>query len=144
MAIYEGMFLLDPARAAKDWESTQALVTGVLTRYGANLLIQDRWDERKLAFPIKRQRRGTYFLAYFDAPTSALGDIRRDLLLTDGVLRFLLLAWPEEIPVPDKIEVKRMVPDEEFRMGGRDDDGGDRRDDGADAPRDLDAVEARE
>ena len=128
LPIYEGMFLLDSARAAKDWEGTEALVTGVLTRYGAKLLIKDRWDERKLAYPVKKQRRGTYYLAYFDAPAAALGEIRRDLTLTDGVIRFLLLSWPADQPVPEKIEIKRMVPDDEFKMDGRrDDDVGDRR-----------------
>jgi small subunit ribosomal protein S6 len=127
LAIYEGMFLLDSARAAKDWEGTEALVTSVLTRYGAKLLIKDRWDERKLAFPVKKQRRGTYYLAYFEAPAAAMAEIRRDLLLTEGVLRFLMLNWPEDQPVPDKIEVKRMVSDDDLKLGGRDDDGGDRR-----------------
>ena len=127
MAIYEGMFLLDSARAAKDWEGTEALVTGVLSRYGAKTIIKDRWDERKLAYPVKKQRRGTYYLTYFEAPTSAIADIRRDLLLTDGVLRFLVLTWPVDQPVPDKIEVKRMVSDDDLKLGGRDDDGGDRR-----------------
>jgi ribosomal protein S6 len=145
LAIYEGMFLLDSARAAKDWEGTEALVTGVLTRYGAKILIKDRWDERKLAYPVKKQRRGTYFLAYFDAPTKSVAEIRRDLLLTDGVVRFLMLTWPTEVPVPEKIEIKRMVPDEDFRMGGRDDEMGDRRrdDDMVGAPSGGDA-EARE
>lgn len=127
MPIYEGMFLLDSGRAAKDWEGTEALVTGVLTRYGAKLLVKDRWDERKLAYAVKKQRRGTYYLAYFDAPTPALAEIRRDLLLTEGVLRFMLLAWPEDAQVPEKIEIKRMVADDDLRTGGRDDDAGDRR-----------------
>lgn len=129
MPIYEGMFLLDSARAAKDWEGTEALVTGVLSRYGARLLIKDRWDERKLAYAVKKQRRGMYYLAYFDAPASSVVEIRRDLLLTEGVLRFLILSWPVDVPVPEKIEIKRMVSDDEFRIGGRDDEGGDRRGD---------------
>lgn len=130
MQIYEGMFLLDSGRAAKDWAGTEAIVTQVLERYGARLLLKDRWDERKLAFPIKKQKRGTYYLAYFEAPGNALAEIRRDLTLTDGVLRFLVLAWPEGVPLPDKIEVKRMVPDEDLRMGREDGDmggGGERR-----------------
>lgn len=120
MATYEGMFLLDSARAAKDWEGTEALVTSVLSRYGAKFILKDRWDERKLAYPVKKQRRGTYFLAYFDAPESAMGEVRRDLQLTEGVLRFLMLRWPEGEKLPEKIEIKRMVPDEEFRTVGRD------------------------
>lgn len=127
MPTYEGMFLLDSARAAKDWPGTEALVTGVLERYGAKMIIKDRWDERKLAYPVKKQRRGTYYLAYFDAPAATMGEVRRDLLLTEGVIRFLILAWPEDQPVPDKIEVKRMVSDDDLKLGGRDDDGGDRR-----------------
>ena len=136
MPIYEGMFLLDTARAAKDWEGTEALVTGILERYGAKLILKDKWDERKLAYPVKKQRRGTYYLAYFEAPAATMGEVRRDLLLTEGVLRFLILAWPADQALPDKIEVKRMVPDDDLRMGGRDDDAGDRRreEDGDAAP----------
>jgi small subunit ribosomal protein S6 len=124
LPIYEGMFLLDSGRAAKDWAGTESLVTQVLERYGAKFVLKDRWDERKLAFAIKKQKRGTYYLAYFDAPAGSLAEIRRDLTLTDGVLRFLLLAWPEGVALPDKIEVRRTVPDEDFRTGREDGEGG--------------------
>lgn len=124
MAIYEGMFLLDSGRAAKDWAGTEALVTGILERYGAKMLIKDRWDERKLAYPIKKQKRGTYYLAYFEAPGAAMAEVRRDLTLTEGVLRFMILVWPEDQPVPEKIEIKRMVSDEDLRMGREDGEGG--------------------
>lgn len=145
MAIYEGMFLLDSARVAKDWEGTEALVTNVLVRYGATIKIKDRWDERKLAYPVKKQRRGTYYLAYFDAPPAAIAEIRRDLQLTEGVLRFLILTWPSEVAVPEKIEIKRMVPDDDLKLGGRDDEMGDRRrDDDVDAVSAISDLGARE
>jgi len=145
LAIYEGMFLLDSARVAKDWEGTEALVTNVLVRYGATIKIKDRWDERKLAYPVKKQRRGTYYLAYFDAPPAAIAEIRRDLQLTEGVLRFLILTWPSEVAVPEKIEIKRMVPDDDLKLGGRDDEMGDRRrDDDVDAVSAISDLGARE
>lgn len=117
MAIYEGMFLLDSGRAAKDWEGTRALVDGVLERYGAKPILRDRWDERKLAYTIKRQKRGTYYLNYFDASGDAVTQIRRDLTLTEGVLRLLILAWPDDAPLPEKIEVKRMMTDDDAKAG---------------------------
>jgi len=117
VAIYEGMFLLDSGRAAKDWEGTKALVDGVLERYGAKPILRDRWDERKLAYTIKRQKRGTYYLNYFDASGDAVTQIRRDLTLTDGVLRLLILAWPDDAPLPEKIEVKRMMTDDDAKAG---------------------------
>ena len=117
MAIYEGMFLLDSGRAAKDWEGTKALVDGVLSRYGAKTILSDRWDERKLAYSIKRQKRGTYYLNYFEAEGDAVSQIRRDLTLTDGVLRLLVLAWPHDAALPEKIEVKRMMTDDDAKAG---------------------------
>ena len=117
MAIYEGMFLLDSARAAKDWEGTRALVDGVMERYGGKPILADRWDERKLAYSIKRQKRGTYYLNYFDAPGDAVTQIRRDLTLTEGVIRFLILAWPDDAPLPEKIEIKRMMTDDDAKAG---------------------------
>jgi small subunit ribosomal protein S6 len=117
VAIYEGMFLLDSGRASKDWEGTKALVDNVLERYGAKSILKDRWDERKLAYSIKRQKRGTYYLAYFDAPGDAVTQIRRDLVLTEGVLRFMILAWPHDAALPDKIEIKRMMTDDDAKAG---------------------------
>jgi small subunit ribosomal protein S6 len=117
VAIYEGMFLLDSGRAAKDWEGTKALVDSVLERYGAKPILRDRWDERKLAYTIKRQKRGTYYLNYFEAGGDAVTNIRRDLTLTEGVLRFLVLAWPEDAALPQKIEVTRMMTDDDARAG---------------------------
>ncbi len=128
MRIYEGMFLLDAARAAKDWDETKGLVLHVLERYGAEMLLHDKWDERKLAYQVKGQRRGAYLLAYFKATGDALVEIRRDLQLTDGVLRHLILAWPEDNEVPEKVEITRMLSDDELRMGRRGHGGGGDRD----------------
>ena len=141
MAIYEGMFLLDSARASKDWEGTKALVDGVLARYGAKPILMDRWDERKLCYTIKRQKRGTYYLGYFDAPGDAVGQIRRDLVLTEGVIRFLILSWPDDAVLPEKIEIKRMMTDDDAKAGLFGNEGrgrfGDRSDFGDRTPEDV-------
>ena len=44
-------------------------------------------------------------------------NIRRDLTLTEGVIRFLILAWPDDAPLPDKIEIKRMMTDDDAKAG---------------------------
>ena len=100
MRTYEGMFLLDNAQAVKDWDATVGVVTGILERYGAQLALNGKWDERKLAYPIKKQKRGTYYLAYFEAPTDSIAKMREDLLLREEVLRFLILAMPEDVAPP--------------------------------------------
>ncbi len=96
---YEAMFLLNNDAAMADFEAAAGQVDHVLTRSGATLVRKEKWDERKLAYEIKGQRRATYYLVYFTAPTSAIAEIRRDAQLNATILRHLILALAEPIDV---------------------------------------------
>lgn len=91
-ALYEGMFLLDNRAVRTDWAQAKSAVTHALEKHGAKVLTARRWDERKLAYPIRRQRRATYLLAYFEHEGDGLPGLRRDLEIDERVLRYLLLA----------------------------------------------------
>lgn len=88
---YEGMFLLDNQAVRADWRQAKAAVSDTLAKNGAKLVCSRRWDERKLAYPIKGRTRGTYLLAYFEVDGPALNGLRRDLELDERVLRYLML-----------------------------------------------------
>jgi ribosomal protein S6 len=89
---YEGMFLLDNQVVREDWKKAKALVTDALTKHGAKVLSARRWDERKLAYTIRRRRRGTYCLAYYEMGNEGIAGLRRDLDLSENVLRYLVLS----------------------------------------------------
>ena len=91
------MCLLDNREVRKGWEPLKAAVTGQFTKHGAKILSSRRWDERRLAYPIRGQHRGTYLLVYFAADTNALVGIRRDMQFNEALLRTLLLEC-EEVP----------------------------------------------
>ena len=61
------MFLLGPA-ASQDQQAALNLVRGMIEKHGGEVLVIKRWDERKLAYEIKRQKRGTYVITYFRRP----------------------------------------------------------------------------
>ena len=86
---YEGMFLLGQA-AAQDQPAALNLVRGMIERHAGQILVIKRWDERKLAYEIKKHKRGTYVLAYFNAPGAAVAQIERDVKLSDDVLRVMI------------------------------------------------------
>jgi ribosomal protein S6 len=87
---YEGMFLFDTA-VMRDWASIEEEVRRLCGRIGAELLVCVKFDERKLAFEIKRRKRGTYVLTYFDAPPEKIGDLERDIQLSETMLRGMVL-----------------------------------------------------
>lgn len=99
---YEAMFLLDNAAATADFEATAAQVDKILEKHGAELVLNEKWDERRLAYEIKGHRRATYYLVYFRAPSSAIVEIDRDVALNEVILRHLAIVLDE--PIDDHIK----------------------------------------
>lgn len=88
---YEGMFLLHQGAIASDFAGCVDHVTGIIERHGGEIRLCKKWEERKLAYPIKGQRRGTFLLIYFDAPGAAVAKIDRDCHLSEKVLRIQVI-----------------------------------------------------
>lgn len=95
--IYEGMFLLDNDFVRADWAKAKSLVTGLIAKHGGTVLTARHWAERKLAYTIKRRDRATYLLAYFNLGADGFQGLRRDLDLSEEILRYLLTA-AEAVP----------------------------------------------
>ena len=89
--LYEAMFLVDSAEAASDWEGINKLITSIFERADAEIVSLKKWDERKLAYTIKRQIRGTYILCYFRVDGGKIKDIERDVRLSERIMRVLIL-----------------------------------------------------
>ena len=90
MRLYEGLFLLDPALAS-DWSVAEAEINRVMDRAEAQVVGIKNWDERRLAYPIGRHKRGLYALSYFNADPEKLPGIERDVRLSEKFLRALLV-----------------------------------------------------
>src|SRR5438128_1087124 len=87
---YEGMFLLGQSAAA-DAEAGLKLVRGIIEHHKGEILVLKKWDERKLAYEIGSQKRGTYIISYFKAVPGAISHIERDVKLSEDVLRVLAI-----------------------------------------------------
>lgn len=101
---YEAMFLVSQA-AAGDLGGIVEHVKGILSKAGATLIALRKWDERRLAYEINKQKRGLYLLAYFSIDASKLAQIERDCNLSEQILRTLVLRCdhltPEEMQAAD-------------------------------------------
>ena len=95
--IYEIMYLIDNNAVRAGWKEAKAAATGLIEKHGGKVLSARRWDERKLAYTIKQRRRGTYMLAYGEIPGPGVATLRRELDLTESVLRYLILQV-ESVP----------------------------------------------
>ena len=87
--IYEAMFLLGPAGTAEP-QAQLDLCKGFIERHGGKIQVLKKWDERKLAYEVNGQKRGTYVISYFTATGAAVVPLERDVKLSEDVLRVLV------------------------------------------------------
>ncbi len=88
---YEGMFILDSNRYARDPGGLANHIKQILENHGATINVSRLWEERRLAYPIGGQRKGTYWLAYFQSEAAQIAKLERECQLSENVLRALFL-----------------------------------------------------
>lgn len=86
---YEGMFLF-PQGAAGNLQAAVDHVMDILNKIEAEIITFSKWDERRLAYEIKGNKRGVYFLAFFKANPSRINEIERQCNLSEQILRSLV------------------------------------------------------
>ncbi len=91
MRNYEAMFLVESGYASSHWNECIEEIKGLFERHGCEIIRLVKWDDRKLAYPIERHKRGVYILCYFRAPNDSLGSIERNVRLSEHLLRALIL-----------------------------------------------------
>ncbi len=90
--LYEGMFLVDSAEAARDWDGLLKVIDTILSRSEAEIVSVRKWDERPLAYEIGKVARGTYILAYFRVDAQRIREIEREIKLSERIMRALILS----------------------------------------------------
>jgi small subunit ribosomal protein S6 len=88
--VYECMILISQSVAA-DLAGALEHINGILGRAKAEVLAMRKWDERRLAYEIDKQKRGVYILCYFRAPNHLMSHFERDCNLSEKIMRVMIL-----------------------------------------------------
>jgi len=89
--LYECLLLFDSNKYHSQKDKILQQIHQTLERHGAHIETSRLWDERRLVYPIKKHRKGTYHLIFFRAPGKAVPAIREDFRINENILRFLIL-----------------------------------------------------
>jgi small subunit ribosomal protein S6 len=65
--------------------------TRQITADGGQIVKVAPWGRRRLAYQIDRHREGSYHIVVFEAPPPAIAELERGLLITEEVLRHLVV-----------------------------------------------------
>ncbi len=94
MKQYEAMFLFN-STFASDYANVESELARLMERAGAEIIVASKWEERKLAYEINKQKRGLYVLVFFRSPVDGIKKLEADCRLSEHVLRVLILDAEE-------------------------------------------------
>lgn len=98
--VYEGMFLLDSNRYARDPSGVASELNAMVEQCGGTVMVSRLWNEQKLAYPIDGHKKGTYWLSYFRMDSSRQPELNRKCRLNENILRQLILKIDPRIADP--------------------------------------------
>lgn len=94
---YDCFFLFDSNKYNRDPGGVAGNVQKLIESLGGEILASRLWEERKLAFPIKGQSKGTYWITYFRMDTSRMTEFNRACRLDENIMRFLVITVDERL-----------------------------------------------
>ena len=93
---YEMMFIVKSNMEAEQVKATAENIKKVAEDTGAKVVDYKELGEKKLAYPIKKELNGYYFVMQLEASKEAESEIDRKTALDENVLRHLIVKLDEE------------------------------------------------
>jgi small subunit ribosomal protein S6 len=91
MNIYENVVILNAAISDEEAEAAISKIKDVITGQGGEVLKVDVWGRRKLAYEIKKQKKGFYVLLVYKTPPVTVRKLEEFYKVYDAVLKYMVL-----------------------------------------------------
>ena len=111
---YETIYVLRSDVDADTAEKIQSRVTEVVDRESGKLVKVESWGRRKLAYPVRKQRRGVYIYVKYVGKGGLVAELERNLKLQDTVLKFQTVVTNDEVDIanvtvdPEEVKFQRL------------------------------------
>lgn len=88
---YEILYILDTKLDDAEKDALIERFKGVVETAGGSVEGVDKWGVKKLAYEINFKSEGYYVLMNFTAEATVPAEIERQMRITDGVMRFIVV-----------------------------------------------------
>jgi len=99
---YEAVYIFDSTLEDTAIQDKLARFHGMLSASGD--IAVDHWGRRQLAYKIGQRDTGYYVVAKFHAEPAVLPEFERAMKLDDGIVRYLITIYENEVGAPPMSE----------------------------------------
>ncbi len=93
---YETVFITRVDLTDEGLKTLKDRIIAIIGNYKGELVYQEDWGKRKLAYPIHKETRGHYTYLVYTGTGDVVAEIERNLRLHDHVVRFLTVNLAKE------------------------------------------------
>jgi small subunit ribosomal protein S6 len=106
MRRYDLIFIVQPELSEEETKAVSDRYLQIITAQKGIIIKTEDWGKRRLAYDIKKQSRGTYFLVDFYGPGAMIREIERNLKIDDNILKFITVKTRDPFN-PETLEEER-------------------------------------
>ena len=89
---YELIYIVDARLTDAEKGDTVKFMADIIAKHGGKVVNSAIWFERqKMSFPIGKAVEGTYYLLNVDGKPLEMAKLRRELQISERILRFLII-----------------------------------------------------
>ena len=89
---YETVFIATPVLSEAQMKEAVAKYTGFIKENGGEIVYEEDWGLRQLAYPIQKKTTGFYYLIEFKADTQLIELLETQYRRDEKIIRFLTFA----------------------------------------------------
>ena len=89
---YETVFIATPVLSEAQMKEAVAKYTSYLKERGAEIVYEEDWGLKQLAYPIQKKTTGFYYLIEFKADTQVVAKLETQYRRDERIMRFLTFA----------------------------------------------------
>lgn len=91
MTVYETIFILKTSLTDDEMGKVIAKMRGVLEKGGAELLKVENWGKKKMAYEVRKEKKGAYVFFRFRGAGALVSELERQYRLEDSIIKFLTI-----------------------------------------------------
>ena len=93
---YETVFIATPVLSEAQMKEAVAKYTELITANGGEIVYQEDWGRKELAYPIQKMTSGFYYLIEFKADPQFVNILETQYRRDERIIRFLTFAMDKD------------------------------------------------
>jgi small subunit ribosomal protein S6 len=95
--LYEILFIADPNLGEPEVDTLTSHIQGYVEKENGKVQKVEKWGKKRLAYPIKKHREGSYVLLTVEGGPALVHEVERRIRVTDGIVKFITVRVDEEL-----------------------------------------------